>query len=82
MRKLRVSEDVKRGVLLLISRVDETSALRILLKAVKQLCQSGIAMDQRELAEVSTKIGERMDAKLANLVISFLVSAQRNQNCP
>ncbi len=37
MRKLRVGEDVKRGVLSLISKVDETFALRILLKAIKQL---------------------------------------------
>ena len=79
MRKLKVGEEVKRGALLLISRVDETFALRILLKAVKQLSQSGIEIDQRELAGVSTKIGEQMDAKLANLVISFLVSAKRNQ---
>lgn len=47
MRKLRVTEDAKRGVLLLISRADETFALRILLKALKQLLQSGIEMDQR-----------------------------------
>lgn len=57
MRKLRVGEDVKRGVLLLLSRVDETFTLRILLKAIKQLSQSGIEMDQKELAEASTKIG-------------------------
>jgi hypothetical protein len=37
MKKLRVIEDVKRGVLLLLSRVDEIFALRILLKALKQL---------------------------------------------
>lgn len=82
MRKLRVGEDVKRGVLLLLSRVDETFTLRILLKALKQLSQSGIEMDQKELGEASTKIGELMDAKLANLVISFLVSAKRNQKEP